>query len=56
MPLTGNGNMQLTLTGQLDARLPLKPTLHAKLQALNAGGQTVNQTMANGQLSGAPAQ
>lgn len=56
MPLTGNGNMQLTLTGQLDARLPLKPTLNGKLQALNASGQTLNQTMANGQLTGAPAQ
>ncbi|WP_413736456.1 AsmA family protein [Sodalis sp. RH21] len=56
MPLSGNGNMQLTLTGKLPANAPLKPTLNGRLHALNASGQTVNQTLAQGELVSEPAQ
>ncbi len=55
MPLSGNGNMQLTLTGQLAAQAPLKPTLNGSLQALDAKGQTLNQTMAHGEVAEAAA-
>ncbi len=50
IPLGGNGNLQLTLTGGLPAGSPFKPTLNGKLHALNAEGKTVTQTMTQGAL------
>lgn len=55
IPLAGNGNLQLSLTGRMPAEAPFKPTLNGKLHALAADGQTVNQTMAQGALEGATA-
>lgn len=53
LPLTGNGNLQLTLTGRLAARDPLKPTLNGRLQAQSGNGQSLSQTMVQGTVAGA---
>ncbi|WP_410012809.1 AsmA family protein [Sodalis sp. C49] len=50
-PLPGNGNTQLTLAGKMPANAPFKPTLNGRLHALNVQGQTVDQTMVNGELA-----
>jgi len=52
IPLSGNGNLQLTLTGGMRARVPFKPTLNGKLHALDTEGKTVTQTMTQGALLG----
>ncbi|MEA9392385.1 AsmA family protein [Acerihabitans sp. TG2] len=52
IPLSGNGNLQLTLTGGISAASPLKPTLNGKLHVLDTEGKAVTQTMVRGALVG----
>ncbi|HEY3588966.1 MAG TPA: AsmA family protein [Buttiauxella sp.] len=53
LPLQGNGNLQLSVTGNLAAQTPLKPTVHGTLQATSADGKQAQQTMQNGVVPGA---
>ncbi|MFP2516929.1 AsmA family protein [Buttiauxella agrestis] len=53
VPLEGNGNLQLSVTGNLAAQTPLKPTVNGTLQATSADGKQVQQTMQNGEVPGA---
>ena len=53
VPLEGNGNLQLSVTGNLAAQMPLKPTVNGTLQATSTDGQQVQQTMHNGEIPGA---
>lgn len=53
LPLEGNGNLQLSVTGSLAAQAPLKPTVNGTLQATSADGKQVQQTMNNGEVPGA---
>ena len=53
LPLEGNGNLQLSVTGNLAAQTPLKPTVNGTLQATSADGKQVQQTMQNGEVPGA---
>ncbi|HBA6998172.1 TPA: AsmA family protein [Escherichia coli] len=45
LPLTGDGNIQLTASGDIQANVPLKPTVSGQLHAVNAAKQQVTQTM-----------
>ena len=57
LPITGDGNIQLTASGSVQANAPLKPTVNAKLSAVNMDKQQVQQTMTGGIVSAvAPAQ
>lgn len=51
LPITGDGNIQLTASGSVQANAPLKPTVNAKLSAVNMDKQQVQQTMAGGVVS-----
>ena len=51
LPITGDGNVQLTASGSIQAKAPLKPTVNAKLSAVNMDKQKVEQTMTRGQVS-----
>jgi hypothetical protein len=53
LPLQGNGNLQLSVTGNLAAQTPLKPTVRGTLQATSADGKQAQQTMQNGVVPGA---
>lgn len=53
LPLEGNGNLQLSVTGSLAAQAPLKPTVNGTLQATSADGKQIQQTMNNGEVPGA---
>jgi hypothetical protein len=53
LPLQGNGNLQLSVTGNLAAQTPLKPTVHGTLLATSADGKQAQQTMQNGVVPGA---
>ncbi|TKI04246.1 AsmA family protein [Martelella alba] len=52
VPFSGNGNLQLTLTGRLPADLPLRPSLNGRLQVQGSNGQALNQVMEHGALAG----
>lgn len=52
LPLSGDGNIQLTASGNLQADAPLKPTVNGQLQAVNVEKQQVTQTMRAGVVSG----
>ncbi|OAT28386.1 putative exported protein [Buttiauxella brennerae ATCC 51605] len=52
LPLQGNGNLQLSVTGSLAAQTPLKPTVSGTLQATSSDGKQVQQTMQNGEIPG----
>lgn len=52
LPLSGDGNIQLTASGGLQADAPLKPTVNGQLQAMNVEKQQVTQTMRAGVVSG----
>ncbi|ARC42398.1 FIG01200701: possible membrane protein [Citrobacter europaeus] len=52
LPLSGDGNIQLTASGNLQADAPLKPTVNGQLQAMNVEKQQVTQTMRAGVVSG----
>jgi len=51
LPITGDGNVQLTASGSIQAKAPLKPTVNGKLSAVNMDKQKVEQTMTAGQVS-----
>jgi len=55
LPVTGDGNIQLTASGSVQANAPLKPTVNGKLRAINMDKQQVVQTMTGGEVSTAPA-
>ena len=52
LPLSGDGYIQLTASGGLQADAPLKPTVNGQLQAMNVEKQQVTQTMRAGVVSG----
>ncbi|EPN9192184.1 AsmA family protein [Enterobacter roggenkampii] len=57
LPIAGDGNIQLTASGSVQASAPLKPTVNGKLSAVNMDKQQVEQTMTGGVVSAmAPAQ
>ena len=51
LPVTGDGNFQLTASGSVQANAPLKPTVNGKLSAVNMDKQQVEQTMTGGIVS-----
>lgn len=53
LPISGNGNLQLTASGSVRADAPLKPSVNGELQVLNAQKQQVKQSMHGGVVSGA---
>ena len=55
LPVTGDGNIQLTASGSVQADAPLKPTVNGQLSAVNMEKQQVAQIMRNGEVSPAPA-
>ena len=52
LPLSGDGNIQLTASGNLQADAPLKPTVNGQLHAVNVEKQQVTQAMRAGVVSG----
>ncbi|EGT3574375.1 AsmA family protein [Citrobacter sp. ANG330] len=48
LPISGDGNIQLTASGTVQADAPLKPTVNGQLHAINADKQQVTQTMQAG--------
>ena len=54
LPITGDGNIQLTASGSVQASAPLKPTVNGKLNAVNMDKQQVQQTLTGGVVSTAP--
>lgn len=52
LPIAGDGNIQLTASGNIQADAPLKPTVNGQLHAVNAEKQQVMQTMQAGVVSG----
>ncbi|HEM6742282.1 AsmA family protein [Citrobacter farmeri] len=51
LPIAGDGNIQLTASGTVQADAPLKPTVNGQLHAMNADKQQVTQTMQAGVVS-----
>ncbi|GJL46101.1 TPA: AsmA family protein [Citrobacter farmeri] len=51
LPIAGDGNIQLTASGTVQADAPLKPTVNGQLRAVNADKQQVTQTMQAGIVS-----
>lgn len=51
LPIAGDGNIQLTASGTVQADAPLKPTVNGQLHAVNADKQQVTQTMQDGVVS-----
>ncbi|TKK16839.1 AsmA family protein [Enterobacter cancerogenus] len=51
LPIAGDGNMQLTASGSIQAHAPLKPTVNGKMSAVNMDKQQVQQTMTGGVVS-----
>ncbi|MGK0602971.1 AsmA family protein [Yokenella regensburgei] len=54
LPISGDGNIQLTASGSVQDSQPLKPTVNGQLKAVNASQQQVSQTMHNGVVTTAP--
>jgi hypothetical protein len=52
LPISGDGNIQLAASGNMQADKPLKPTVNGQLHAVNAEKQQVTQTMQAGIVSG----
>lgn len=52
LPIAGDGNIQLTASGNIQANAPLKPTVNGQLHAVNAQKQQITQTMQAGVVSG----
>lgn len=52
LPIAGDGNIQLTVSGNIQADAPLKPTVNGQLHAVNAQKQQITQTMQAGVVSG----
>jgi hypothetical protein len=55
LPIDGEGNLQLTASGQVRAEAPLKPSVNGELQAVNAQKQQIKQSMHSGTVSSAGA-
>ena len=55
LPISGDGNLQLTASGSVQADAPLKPTVNGQLSAVNMEKQQVAQIMRNGEVSPTPA-
>lgn len=53
LPLSGEGNLQLSVTGNLAADKPLKPTVNGTLRATSGEGTQVEQIMQKGEVPGA---
>lgn len=51
LPIAGDGNIQLTASGTVQADAPLKPTVNGQLHAVNANKQQVTQTIQAGVIS-----
>jgi hypothetical protein len=51
LPVTGDGNLQLTASGNVQKDTPLKPTVNGRLNAVNMDKQQVTQTMTGGAVS-----
>lgn len=51
LPISGDGNIQLTASGNIQTDAPLKPTVNGQLHAVNANKQQVTQTMHAGEIS-----
>lgn len=51
LPIAGDGNIQLTASGNIQADAPLKPTVNGQLHAVNAQKQQITQTMQAGMVS-----
>ncbi len=51
LPVTGDGNIQLTASGNVQKDTPLKPTVNGRLNAVNMNKQQVTQTMAGGAVN-----
>jgi len=54
LPVSGDGNIQLTASGSVQDKAPLKPTVNGKLKAVNMDKQQVEQTMVGGVVSTEP--
>ncbi|MDK9375462.1 AsmA family protein [Lelliottia sp. V106_10] len=54
LPVSGDGNIQLTASGNVQDKAPLKPSVNGKLKAVNMDKQQVEQTMVGGVISTAP--
>ncbi|HAU3142482.1 TPA: AsmA family protein [Salmonella enterica] len=52
LPIAGDGNIQLTASGNIQADAPLEPTVNGQLHAVNAQKQQITQTMQAGVVSG----
>lgn len=52
LPVTGDGNFQLTASGSVLADAPLRPTVNGQLSATNMEKQQVAQVMRSGEVSG----
>lgn len=50
LPITGDGNVQLTASGNVQADAPLKPTVNGQLHAVNMDKQEVTQQMLGGMI------
>lgn len=50
LPITGDGNIQLTASGNVQAEAPLKPTVNGQLHAVNIEKQEVTQQMLGGEI------
>lgn len=55
LPVSGDGNLQLTATGSVLADKPLKPTVNGQLSAINMEKHQVAQVMRNGEVTTTPA-
>lgn len=55
LPVTGDGNIQLTASGSVQVNAPLKPTVNGKLNAVNMDKQQVQQVMTGGVVTTVPA-
>ena len=53
LPVSGDGNFQLTASGSVQADAPLRPTVNGQLSATNMEKQQVAQVMRSGEVSGA---
>ncbi|MEJ5070120.1 AsmA family protein [Enterobacter sp. MYb186] len=51
LPVTGDGNIQLNASGNVQKDSPLKPTVNGRLNAVNMDKQQVTQTMTGGAVS-----
>ncbi len=51
LPVTGDGNIQLNASGNVQKDTPLKPTVNGRLNAVNMNKQQATQTMTGGAVN-----